>query len=394
MTSKLTTKSSLFTGGIKNQHMEVAAAQQMWTSLSVAIDQIFTQKTSTLSFNELYNYGYQLVIHKHGDLLYTGVQNTVKAHLLELLQVVSNTPNEGLLSAVKHTWDEFKTTSHNLKDILMYLDRTWVTQQKKVPVATLMVQVFRDVIVLNPDVSGRLRGLVLENVQQERMGVLIDRELMKAVLSMLDDLGPDGQDVYESYFEAPFLAATRAFYRRLSQEYLEQNTCPDYMRMAEARLQEEADRVLHYLSPSSEQKLKAVCENELIQAHARTLIELETSGCHVMFQNDRIEDLKRMYDLFYRLPATLDVLRDFMASYVRMCGLKVRPRGRGRGHGAWVWAWGEWGMGVGRMGHGHGAWAMGMCTLLPYLPCYRPLALSSTSYLLLLSFAPLLPPTT
>ena len=325
MTSKLTTKTSLFTGGIKNQHMESAAAEKMWSSLSVAIDQIFTQKTSSLSFNELYNYGYQLVIHKHGDLLYNGVQRSVKTHLEKLLLIVSNTPNETLLSAVKHTWDEYKTTSHNLKDILMYLDRTWVAQQKKTPVATLMVQIFRDVIILNADVSGRLRSLILDNVQQERMGVLIDRELMKAVLSMLVDLGPDGQDVYESFFEAPFLAATKAFYRQLSQEYLQQNTCPDYMVMAEARLQEEDDRVVHFLSPTSGSKLRTVCEQELIAAHARTLIELETSGCHVMFQNDRIEDLRRMYGLFHRLPPTLDGLRDFMAAYVKTCGTKVRP---------------------------------------------------------------------
>ena len=284
MTTKLTTKSSLFTGGIRNQHMEGAAALAMWTSLNVAIDQIFTQKTSSLSFNELYNYGYQLVIHKHGDLLYSGVQGSVKAHLTGLLAIVNNTPNEGLLSVVKLTWEEFNINSNNLKDILMYLDRTWVSQNKKTPVSTLMVQLFRDVVVLNADIAGRRRTLLLDTILQERLGVLIDRELVKAVLAMLSDLGPDGQDVYESFFEAPFLSATRSFYKQLSQEYLSQNTCPDYMRMVELRLEEEAARVQHYLSPSSDNKLKHVCEAELLQHHARTLIELETSGCHVMFQ--------------------------------------------------------------------------------------------------------------
>ena len=324
MATKLTIKSGMYSGGMRQTHMDTTAATAMWTALDSAIDAIFTQKTSLLSFNELYNYGYQLTIHKHGDLLYNGVAASVRAHLKTTLQnVVAPAPNETLLQVCKTAWDEFKVTANNLKDILMYLDRTYVSQYKKTPVNVVMVQIFREVVVLNPDVAGRLRSLMLETVLKERQGNMIDRDLMKAVLRMLVDIGLDGQDVYEDFFEAPFLSATRSHYKQLSQEYLSQNTCPDYMRMADKCLADEAERVVNYLSRGSEPKLRQVCEVELVQEHAKTLIEMETSGCLSMFEENKVDDLARMYGLFVRLPNTLDLLRDFMGSYVKQCGSKI-----------------------------------------------------------------------
>lgn len=320
MAAKLSTRSGIFGGSMKSQHMDAAAASNMFNSLNLAIDQIFTKQTSLLSFNELYNYGYQLVIHKHGDLLYNGVAASIRSHLLSILQHVTSAPNETLLKTIKDTWEEFKVTTNNLKDILMYLDRTYVTQFKKVSVSIMMVQVFREVVILNSEVAGRLRTLLLDNVFRERQGLQIDKELMKAVLGMLVELGPDGQDVYEDFFESHFLAATRVFYRQLSQEYFAQNTCPEYMCMAEIRLGEENERVIQYLAPASEQKLKHVVETELILTHARGLIDMEASGCNVMFRDNKTDDLRRMYNLFFRLPSTLDSLRDFMTQYVKHCG--------------------------------------------------------------------------
>ena len=43
-----------------------------------AIDEIYNKNASVLSFEELYRNAYNLVLHKHGDLLYEGVQKCVE----------------------------------------------------------------------------------------------------------------------------------------------------------------------------------------------------------------------------------------------------------------------------------------------------------------------------
>jgi len=40
-----------------------------------AIKRIYNLQASSLSYEELYRTAYNLVLHKHGDLLYNGVKN-------------------------------------------------------------------------------------------------------------------------------------------------------------------------------------------------------------------------------------------------------------------------------------------------------------------------------
>lgn len=49
-----------------------------------------------------------------------------------------------------------------------------------------------------------------------------------------------------------------------AQEYFSSSDCPEYLRKAERRLAEEAERVTHYLDPSTEAKITRVVETELI----------------------------------------------------------------------------------------------------------------------------------
>ena len=56
-----------------------------------------------------------------------------------------------------------------------------------------------------------------------------------------------------------------------AQEYLASCACPEYLRKAERRLAEEVERCVNYLDPSSEPKITAVVEQELIRKQASCL---------------------------------------------------------------------------------------------------------------------------
>ena len=68
-------------------------------------------------------------------------------------------------------------------------------------------------------VKDRLRTILLENIERERRGEIIDRVLLKSTLSMLMHLGIKSREVYEQDFERHFLqqvgARARAVGRRV-----------------------------------------------------------------------------------------------------------------------------------------------------------------------------------
>jgi cullin 3 len=84
------------------------------------------------------------------------------------------------------------------------------------------------------------------------------------------------------------------------------------MRKVDRRLNEESARVLHYLSLTTENKLKSVVENELILTHCKSMLEIENSGFISMLKENKIDDLRRIYSLFLRIPICVDQLREAM----------------------------------------------------------------------------------
>jgi len=307
-----------------NQQMDEEYANKTWQTLSNAIHEIHKQNASGLSFEELYRNAYNMVLHKFGDKLYSGLSDTITAHLKTVAEHVQSANDAEFLNELKDKWDKHKISSIMIRDILMYMDRTYVVAQKKVAVYERGLHIFRDEVVRNPRVKDRLLDMLLDLVARERGGEMVPRGLIKTITGMLMELG---QDVYCRDFEQPFLQRSAEFYKVESDEYLAQNSAPDYMKKAEQRLQEEEDRVTHYLDARSEPKIKEVAERELIARHMRQLADMQYSGCVVMLEDNKVDDLARMYKLFKRVqgPPTsgLLVIREIMSAHVKQRGTEL-----------------------------------------------------------------------
>lgn len=61
--------------------MDEKYAQSIWEMLRNAIQEIQKKNNSGLSFEELYRNAYTMVLHKHGDRLYSGLRDVVIDHL-------------------------------------------------------------------------------------------------------------------------------------------------------------------------------------------------------------------------------------------------------------------------------------------------------------------------
>jgi cullin 3 len=292
-----------------------------WKILEDAIREIHNQNASGLSFEELYRNAYNMVLHKHGDRLYAGVRQALARHLQQVARrLLAEAPSGGaepFLRALRRAWDDHVKSTQMVRDILMYLDRTYVAQQRRTPVFQMGLDLWRDGVARHPQLRDKLLSALSELVNRERMGELIDRPLVRAATQMLVDLG---HGVYAEDWERPLLQQTADFYAREAQAFLAGADCPSYLRKAERRLQEERERVAAYLDPSTEPRLTRVVERCLIGDHCKALAETEGSGLVSLLKDDRHDDLARMYGLFRRVEGGLALMRSGMAAHVKEVG--------------------------------------------------------------------------
>ena len=310
----------------KHVQMDEVQAETIWKLLDNAISEIYSRNASRLSFEELYRNAYNLVLHKHGQMLYSRVSSKITSQLEHMRSRISSTPNSKLLKEMADTWREHRICMIMIRDILMYMDRTFVASQRRRPVYELGLHLFRVQVWEYDDIQPRVSDLLLNAIASERAGLLTeDISLLKDNLSMLLELGQtDGSNIYERDFEEIFLGTTQEFYRLESLSYLSRNTASDYVIKAETRLEEERDRANRSLAPTTEAPLLSIVEKELVERHSKHLVEMENSGFSALLKDEsKINEMRGMYDLFARVPSTVECLRDALANRVKEDGKKL-----------------------------------------------------------------------
>ncbi|KAG7360505.1 cullin protein 3 [Nitzschia inconspicua] len=304
--------------------MDKTVAQQTWGALANAIDEIYNRNASQLSFEELYRNAYNLVLHKYGTLLYEGVTQKLHEHLTATAKRLEEVPDSKLLEEISITWAEHQITMIMVRDILMYMDRTYILKERRRPVYELGLHLFRLDVWEHPNVKERASDLLMMAVANERDGRLTDdRTILKQIVAMLLELGQaDSSNVYEIDFETPFLGQTQDFYRVESLSFLSRNTATDYVIKAIRWLEEEKDRANALALPlTTESPLQAMIETELIDRHARTLVDMEMSGFAALLKDDtKLTEMRDMYDLFVRVPSSVDFLREALAERIKADG--------------------------------------------------------------------------
>nr|DBA26014.1 TPA: hypothetical protein GDO54_010327 [Pyxicephalus adspersus] len=279
--------------------MDEKYVNSIWDLLKNAIQEIQRKNNSGLSFEELYRNAYTMVLHKHGEKLYTGLREVVTEHLInKVREDVLNSLNNNFLQTLNQAWNDHQTAMVMIRDILMYMDRVYVQQNNVENVYNLGLIIFRDQVVRYGCIRDHLRQTLLDMIARERKGEVVDRGAIRNACQMLMILGLEGRSVYEEDFEAPFLEMSAEFFQMESQKFLAENSASVYIKKVEARINEEIERVMHCLDKSTEEPIVKVVERELISKHMKTIVEMENSGLVHMLKNGKTEDLKSRFDRF------------------------------------------------------------------------------------------------
>lgn len=305
-------------------HMDQQGAQTVWNSLANAIDEIVLRNSSALSFEELYRNSYNLVIQKHGKLLYDGVTCKISSHLSTTAANLASTPDASLLEELSVSFDEHITTMSMVRDILMYMDRTYVETHNEKSTFIQGLHLYRTIVWEHQNVQHRVSELLLKAIANERAGELTDnRDVLKKILSMLLQIDTaENSNVYERDFADAFLGRTQEFYLMESSEFLAENSASDFVDKAKRRLEEEKVRAAALgLPPATMYELQSILHTELIKRHAKTLVSMENSGFSVLLKDEtKIDAMREMYDLFVKVPESVDDLRNALCERVKEDG--------------------------------------------------------------------------
>lgn len=310
--------------------------EQTWGAIAEAFQEIHTKNASKLSYEELYRHGYRIVLKKKGDELFKRVQDweqnwlrmTVRTSIVQLISpnlvasfdgLGGTTTNERRMAAEKflkgltHAWVDHQIVMSMIADVLMYMDRVRSSEHRQHTIYTAAMFLFRDEILYSPASNTNasdailqlLNRVLLDLIQMERSGDVIDKHLIKSCAYMLECLHEDEMEspdmrLYITSFEDEFLRTSRLFFREEAEIMLRDFDAGAYCRQTQKRLYEEEDRCRSTLSESTLSKIKEVLEDELIRNRIHELVEME-SGVRFMIDNDRLDELNLIFDLNSRV---------------------------------------------------------------------------------------------
>lgn len=276
--------------------------------------------------------------HLLGEDLYRRLNDYLKKHLLGVHTEMVKHVDEALLTFYIKEWKRYTTAGTYNNHLFRYLNRHWVKREMDEGKKDIYDIYTLHLVRWKEDMFGSTQNAVMDAVlhlvEKQRNGETIEQSKIKSVVDSFVSLGIDEQDstkttldVYRKHFEEPFLEATRIYYEKESAEFLAVNSVVDYMKKAERRLDEEKERVPLYLLQEIMAPLMKTCEAALIAKHANVLRD----EFQILLDNDREEDMARMYKLLARIPEGLDPLRAKFEAHVRSCGLVAVEKAASQG---------------------------------------------------------------
>lgn len=236
------------------------------------------------------------------------------------------------LRALRDTWADHNMAMNMVADILMYMERNNQQAFKGPPVFTVTIGLYRDDIlkcrVNDTPVLETLISILLDQVEMERNGEIVDRVLMRNCVAMLDclyetDEELENEKLYITRFEPQFLLTTEKFYTAESQRLLSQGDCPAWLHHTPSRLAEESERCLTAIHTESHDKVVALVETKLIKDHLDEFLALET-GLRWLVDNGKFDELSALYSLVSRVDTAKGSLTRVLQKHVIALGQEIQ----------------------------------------------------------------------
>ncbi|XP_007902269.2 cullin-4A isoform X2 [Callorhinchus milii] len=292
--------------------------QDTWQKLHEAVGAI--QRSTSIKYNleELYQAVENLCSYKVSPTLYKQLRQACEDHVKAQIHQFREDSLDSVLflKKINKCWLDHCRQMIMIRSIFLFLDRTYVLQSSMLPsIWDMGLELFRTHIINDRIVQSKTIDGILLLIERERTGEAVDRSLIRSLLSMLCDL-----QVYQESFEHRFLEETNHLYAAEGQTLMQEREVPEYLHHVNKRLEEESDRVITYLDQSTQKRLVACVEKQLLGEHLTAILQ---KGLDNLLDENRVADLTLLYQLFSRVKGGLQVLLQHWSEYIKTFGTTI-----------------------------------------------------------------------
>ncbi|ODV77224.1 Cullin-domain-containing protein [Suhomyces tanzawaensis NRRL Y-17324] len=342
-------RKSLVSSSLENSSEPLADFEKSWPILANAITQIQQKNVSNLSYEQLYRKAYVLVLRKFGAKLYDNVAALITQHLLQRREYLLSIKDgiEEFMKSILLEWNEHLQAMKFISDVLMYLNRVYVKENKKLLIYDLGIQLFKDHIIKhgNDEVGKKIIDIIITEITRNRNGEVITSnmyisKLINMLQLLIETSNSDlhyGESYYQSVFEPEFLASSETFFYKLSQDFVNYTNGTKFLHEASQFIKDEENRVNFYLPSSTYPKLIDLMNNIIIKDKIDQIISLpfEYQGLSFwllpvidnIFQEEneqhKINELKLLYELIGRIDDEYALLRMRLKEIIVQQGKRI-----------------------------------------------------------------------
>ena len=194
-----------------HQSLPAAFEDRIWSRLSDATLAIFDARPINRSLEELYGLVEDVCLHNLADKIYPKLQQLIDRHAYNIVMKMAawiTLEAVVFLDHVSHKWQDFCSQLALVRQIFLYLDRTYVHNVlTNRSLYEMGLQLFRARLSGCPELELKLIDGLLILIDAQRAGETVDGQLIRSSLQMIISL-----TIYAQLFEKPFLDRAESFF--------------------------------------------------------------------------------------------------------------------------------------------------------------------------------------
>ena len=94
-----------------------------------------------------FSYAFNMVLHKFGEQLYSGLVMTMTSYLSEISKLIQYAQGQLLLEELNRKWADYKKALETIRDVMMYMEKTFIPSTHKTPIRELGFNLWRDIVI-------------------------------------------------------------------------------------------------------------------------------------------------------------------------------------------------------------------------------------------------------
>lgn len=298
----------------------------------------FTAAVYVALYDKIFRMCIQRDPYNHSEPIYQRYSNSLEQYLRKTVAPSFNEAKSKydthFLKTWAHRWKNQRLVVSGLSKMFMYLDRFYTPNTDGIKSLSEQGYYLYQEAVFNT-FKDHARKAILNCIEKERKNEEQDRELLENSVNVFVQMGYEvdskGLKVYKQDLEAAVVKHAGDFYRTMCALWLDQDSCPNYLKKAEQMLAAEKHRVDAYLHSSSKDPLHKECYKQLLQVQQLQLLKKKT-GVIFMLEEDLRDDLSRLYRLYKNDEKDLQPIADLIQVHIQEEGLRIVAQASPQNH--------------------------------------------------------------